>query len=130
MANLIEQIVIFRASPHEVYEALMDSVRHADFTNSPAEISREVGGDYMAYGGYIIGQNLELVPDQKIVQSWRAMDWPEEQVSVVTFWLTELPGGGTHLNFSHHDVPDGTEDEFTQGWIENYWEPLKVYLEK
>jgi hypothetical protein len=39
-----------------------------------AEISREVGGAYSAYSGYITGQNLELLPDQKIVQSWRAVD--------------------------------------------------------
>jgi uncharacterized protein YndB with AHSA1/START domain len=130
VANLIEQIVIFTASPHRVYEALMDSSQHAAFTNSEAEISREAGGAYMAYGGYISGINLELIPDRKIVQSWRAMDWPEEHFSVVTFLFTELQGGGTHLNFTHVDVPDGTEDEFTQGWIDNYWEPLKNFLEK
>jgi len=130
MANLIEQIVIFKASPHQVYEALMDSIQHSAFTNSEAVISREVGGDYMAFGGYITGKNLELIADRKIVQSWRAMDWPEFHFSVVTFLLTELPGGGTHLDFTHVDVPDGSEDEFTQGWIDNYWEPLKAYLEK
>jgi hypothetical protein len=28
------------------------------------------------------------------------------------------------------DVPEGTEEEFTQGWIDNYWEPMKAFLEK
>ncbi len=130
MANLTEQIVIFKASPHRVYEALMDSAQHSAFTNSKAEISREVGGVYTAYDGYITGVNLELVPDQKIVQSWHASDWPEHQVSVVTFLLTELAGGGTHLDFSHVDVPNGSEEEFTQGWIDNYWEPMEAYFEK
>lgn len=129
MSDPIEQTVHFEASPHEVYEALMDSALHTAFTNSPAEISREVGGVYMAYGGYISGANLELVPDRKIVQSWRAMDWPEDLFSVVTFLLTEQDGG-TRLDFTHADVPDGTQDEFRQGWIDNYWEPLKAFLKE
>jgi hypothetical protein len=36
----------------------------------------------------------------------------------------------TRLDFTHEDVLEGTEEEFTQGWIENYWEPMKLYLEK
>ena len=129
MSKLIEQTIIFKASPHEVYEALMDSAKHAAFTNSDARISREVGGEYLAYAGYISGKNLELVADQKIVQSWRADDWPDEYFSIVTFVLTPV-SAGTQLCFTHSEVPDGTEDDFTQGWIDNYWEPMKLFLEK
>lgn len=123
MSKLIEQIVLFKASANDVYEALMDSAKHAAFTNSEAQISREVGGEYLAYAGYISGKNLELVPDQKIVQSWRANDWPEDQISVVTFLLSPFEGG-TQLYFTHANVPDGTEEEFTQGWIDNYWDNI------
>lgn len=129
MSRLIEQVVIFKASPHEVYEALMDSSKHAAFTRSEAEISREVGGQYCAYAGYICGSNLELVPDQKIVQSWHAMDWPEDHYSVVTFILAPV-AEGTRLSFTHANLPEGTEEEFDAGWIENYWEPLKTFLER
>jgi activator of HSP90 ATPase len=129
MSNPIQQTVTFQASPHDVYEALMDSAKHAAFTGEAAEISREVGGAYSAYGGYITGKNLELLPDQKIVQSWRAVDWPAGKFSTVTFLLLPIPGG-TRLNFTHVDVPDGTEEEFTQGWIDNYWKPMKAMLEK
>jgi|TARA_B100002003_G_scaffold250163_1_gene288589 uncharacterized protein YndB with AHSA1/START domain len=65
----IEQTVTFRTSAHEVYEALMDSARHSQFTDSNCTISREVGGRFSAYDGYIEGVNIELVPDRKIVQS-------------------------------------------------------------
>jgi len=129
MSKPIHQSVTFKASPHDVYEALMDSNKHAAFSGSPARISREVGGEYMAYDGYITGKNLELVPDKKIVQSWRAVDWPEGKLSTITFELKPA-AGGTRLDFTHTDLPDGTEAEFTQGWIENYWEPMKKMLEK
>ena len=49
----------------------MDLEKHAAFTGGKAEISREAGGGINAYDGYIAGKNVELVPDQKIVQDWR-----------------------------------------------------------
>jgi len=128
MSEVIKQTVIFKAAPHEVYDALMDSDRHSAFTNSEAQISRAVGGEYSAYDGYISGKNLKLVPNQKIVQTWRAVDWPEGYFSVVAVLLTKDPEG-TRLDFTHADLLDGTLEEFTQGWIDNYWEPLKVFLE-
>ena len=129
MSKLIQQTVTFNASPHEVYEALMDSEKHASFSGGKADISREVGGTFMVYDNYATGKNVELVPDQKIVQDWRAADWPEGYFSRITFELTPVPSG-TRLDFTHADLPEGTEDEFTQGWIDNYWEPMKAYFEK
>ena len=129
MSKIIQQTVTFNASPHEVYEALMDSEKHAAFTGGKAAISRAVGGTFVVYDNYAAGKNVELVPDQKIVQDWRAADWPEGYFSRVTFEFTAVPGG-TRLDFTHTDVPEGTEAEFTQGWTDNYWEPLKAFLEK
>jgi activator of HSP90 ATPase len=129
MSRIIKQTVTFKASPHDVYEALMDSKKHAAFTGGKATISRKVGGTFSAYDGYIAGKNIELIQDKKIVQSWRAVDWPEGVFSTVTFKFTPIPEG-TRLDFTHVDVPDGTEEEFTQGWIDNYWEPMKVFFEK
>jgi len=129
MSELIQQTVTFKASPHDVYELLMDSAKHAAFSGEAANISREMDGEFSAYGGYITGKNLELVPDRKIVQTWRAVDWPENHFSTVTFLLLPIPGG-TSLNFTQSDVPDDTEAEFEQGWIDNYWTPMKKALKK
>ena len=129
MSKPIQQTVLFKASPHEVYEALMDSKKHAAFTGGKARISRAVGGHIMAYDDYISGKNIQLVPDRRIVQDWRAVDWPEGYFSRITFEFTPVPEG-TRLDFTHVDLPEGTEEEFTQGWIDNYWEPMKIFLEK
>ena len=127
MSTSISQSVVFDASPHAVYEAFMDSTLHAAFTHSPARVSREVGGEYLAYDGYITGKNVELVPDLKIVQTWQASDWPADHFSVVTILLT-TQAGGTRLDLTHADLPGGTEEEFRRGWIDNYWEPLRAFL--
>ena len=129
MSNPIHQTILFKSSPHEVYEALMDSKKHTLFSGSQARISRRVNGSIMAYDGYIRGKNIELIPDQRIVQDWRAVDWPEGYFSQVTFEISATPQG-TRLEFTHVNLPEGSEAEFTQGWIDNYWEPMKKFLEK
>ncbi len=129
MSKLIRQTVTFKATPHAVYEALMDSRKHARFTQSPAKISRKVGGAIRAYGDYITGTNLELVPDEKIVQSWHASEWPEGHQSTVTFKL-EPVRGGTRLTFTHRNVPDPFVEDIRRGWIDSYWTPMKAMLNK
>ena len=62
----IRQSVTFKATPHELYEVIMDSRKHAGFTGSQVTIRREVGGKFSIYGGDIEGTNLELVPDHEV----------------------------------------------------------------
>ena len=61
----IRQSVAFKASPHGVYEALMDSDKHSQFTGDKADISREVGGRFTAFDRYSEGVNIELVQDKR-----------------------------------------------------------------
>jgi len=125
----IRQSVILRASPHDVYEALMDSRKHSQFTGGKASISREVGGKFSTFDGYSEGSNLQLVTDKKIVQSWRAGDWPEGHYSKVTFSLKEVEGG-TQLTFTQTGVPEEQHEDISQGWRDYYWTPMKEMLEK
>lgn len=125
----IRQSVTLKATPHEVYEAIMDSKKHAEFTDSQVTIRREVGGKFSIYGGDIEGTNLELVPDQKIAQSWRYSDWPEGHYSKVTFSLKEV-AGGTRLTFTQTGVPEEHYEDIAQGWQDYYWGPMKEMLEK
>ena len=125
----IQQTVIIKASAHDIYETLMDSRKHAKLTGDNASISREIGGKFNAYGEYIEGINLDLIQDQKIVQSWRASDWPEGHYSRVTFELEERESGITNLLFTHSGVPEDQYDDIAQGWYDYYWEPMKLMLE-
>ena len=129
MARVIRQSATFHATPHAVYEALMDSRQHTSFTGSPARMSRKVGGAISAFGDYISGTNLELVPDKKIVQAWHASEWPAGHMSRVTYKLTPVKGG-TRLDFTHSGVPERFFDDIKQGWIDNYWQPLRDWFNK
>lgn len=115
----IRQTVIFKASPHEVYEALMDPSKHAKFTGAKATVSRKVGGKFSAYDGYCHGINLQLLKDKKIVQSWRGSDWPEGHFSKAAFTFKAVKGG-TRLTFIHTGMPDKQYASIKQGWIDFY----------
>jgi len=124
----IQQTVAFKAAPHDVYEALVDSRRHARFTGAAARISRKPGGTFSAYDGYISGINVELVPDIRIVQAWRTIDWHEGCHSLVVYDLKPAKGG-TRLAFTQIGVPAKDFKEISAGWEEFYWKPMKEMLE-
>ena len=122
----VRQSVTFKPSSREVYEVLMDSREHSKFTGDKAIISRKVGGEFTV-GEYIQGVNLELVPNEKIVQSWRGSDWPEGHSSRAIFSL-RAEGSGTRLTFTQTGVPEENYEETRQGWHDYYWTPMKEML--
>ncbi len=125
----LHQSVLLNATPHEVYEALMDSRKHAKFTDGKASISRKVGGKFSTFDGYAEGKNLELVPDEKIVQTWRAADWPDGHYSTITFKLTKIESG-TKLDFTQIGVPEDQYEDISQGWRDFYWKSMKAFFKK
>jgi activator of HSP90 ATPase len=128
MAEVIHQEIDFAASPKRIYDALMDSKQHAEFTaNGAAEISREAGGTFSCHGGAISGRNIELILDKRIVQAWRVANWDEGAYSIVKIEL-QNHNGGTRLILDHAGFPEGQAEHLGPGWHERYWIPLRKYL--
>ncbi len=123
----IHQEVDFAANPQSIYSALLDSKKFAAFTGAPADIHPEVGGAFSCFGGIISGRNIELVPNERIVQAWRVAAWPAGVYSIVKFEL-KAQGSGTRLIFDHSGFPDGTREHLEAGWKARYWDPLQKYL--
>jgi len=125
----IRQSVTFDASPKQVYALLMDSKLHAAVTGEAANISTKVDGKAVAYGGYSEAKNRVLVPGQRIVQDWRASDWPEGHWSVAE-WVFAPLGKGCKLTFVQREVPESEVEAIADGWVEYYWAKMKAYLAK
>ena len=116
------------ASPTEIYRAWLDSVAHSEMTGGEATMSDQVGADVSAWDGYITGRNLELVPGERIVQSWRTTEFDDEfEDSIVTIVLQETEDG-TLLTLQHSNVPDEHKSYEEGGWQSNYFEPMIVYF--
>lgn len=101
----IEQVVQLDAKPHDVFDALLDPVKHSDFTGSPATTSRRTGARFTAWDSYISGKNIRFVKDKKIVQEWKTTEWPKGYPpSKLEFTLT-AKNGRTELKMVHSKVP-------------------------
>jgi activator of HSP90 ATPase len=122
----LRQEIDLTASPQRIYRILLDSKQFSAFTGAPAEIHNEAGGAFSLFGNAITGRNIELVPDQRIVQAWRS-NWGPGVYSVVRFEL-KAHGSETHLVLDHTGFPEGAYEHLNAGWKEHYWEPLKKFL--
>ena len=128
MGNAIHQEVTINARPEKVYSALTDGAMFAEFTGgAAATISAEAGGEFSLFGGQIVGRNIEMIADKRLVQAWRPGNWEDGVYSLVRFQL-EADGDGTKNTLDHTGFPDGMEGDLESGWHKMYWEPLEAYL--
>lgn len=119
---------VIPASPAEIYQAWLDSIIHSEMTGGEATMSEEVGADVSAWDGYITGRNLELVPGERIVQSWRTTEFDDAYAdSIITILLQETEDG-TLLTLEHSNVPDAQRSYEEGGWQSNYFEPMIAYF--
>ncbi|HXJ04644.1 MAG TPA: SRPBCC domain-containing protein [Candidatus Acidoferrum sp.] len=128
MTPSILQRVKFLASPKMLFEMYMDSKKHSAATGAPAKLSRKVGGAWHAHGGAIGGKNLLIIPEQKIVQAWRATHWEKGESSVLILTFEKVPGGSI-VDLVHVGVPQHDQEGVRNGWLKYYWKPWKKYLE-
>jgi activator of HSP90 ATPase len=138
-ADAIHQEAVFTASRKRVYDALTDAkqfdkviqlsgvMQAMHLPDKPAEISREAGGTFALFGGYITGRQVELVPNQRIVQAWRTGGWPPGVYSIAKFELVEQ-GSGAKIVFDHTGFPKGEAEVLASGWKAHYWQPLQKLL--
>jgi activator of HSP90 ATPase len=138
-AESIHQEAMFKASRKRVYEALTDTkqfdkviqlsgaMQSMHLGDKPTEISREMGGAFALFGGYITGRHVELLPDRRIVQAWRTGGWDPGVYSIAKFELVEQ-GSGTKIVFDHTGFPKGEAESLASGWKAHYWEPLAKFL--
>jgi activator of HSP90 ATPase len=129
MAKTIVQKVVFKnTTPKDLYDLYMNSKKHSKATAAPAQISAKEGAPFSAAGGYITGQNLKLVKDQLIVQSWRGKDWSKKDADSTFLIHLEPKGKNVVLHAVHTNIPDKQAEGIDKGWHTFYWEPWKQYL--
>jgi len=116
------------ASPQQIYDAWLDSLAHSLMTGGEAHMSDALGAEVSAWDGYISGRNLELIPGERIVQSWRTSEFADEHDnSIITVTLEKAPDG-TLLTLVHSNVPDEQRSYEEGGWQSNYFEPMQEYF--
>jgi activator of HSP90 ATPase len=141
-AESIHQEPFFRAARDKVYRALTDPqefdriVQLSEAMNSPemqkmplrpSVIGQHAGSVFVLFAGFITGRQLKLVPNELIIQAWRAQDWDADAYSIVRFKLVES-NSGTKIVFDHMGFPAGEAGHLAAGWHGNYWNPMTKIL--
>ena len=122
-----EVSAVIPASPTEVYKAWLDSKGHSQMTGGKAKVSAKVGESFQAWDGYITGKNLILEPGKRIVQSWRTSEFKDSEEDSQIELSLEPVKKGTKLTLRHTNLPANGE-QYEQGWVDNYFDPMKAYF--
>jgi len=94
-----------------------------------AQCSHTIGAEHKAHVGYIRGKNLELVPNEKIVQTWRSLSFKDsDEDSLLTVILKPIKEG-TEITLIHNNLTD-SETDVEKGWFTHYFEPMNRYFKK
>jgi activator of HSP90 ATPase len=128
MSETIKQETTLPGPPEQVYAALTDPTRFSAVSGgAPADIDTKPGGAFSLFGGRITGRNVELEPNRRLVQAWRAENWEAGRYSIVRFEL-QPKGKETRLIFEQSGHPTDVQEHLSAGWSKMYWDPLKAYL--
>jgi len=126
-SSAIHQEIDFNTTPARLYEVLLDAKQFSAFSKDTAEIEPRAGGAFKMFGGRIEGRNVELVPNQRIVQAWRPASWPAGVYSIVRFELVAR-GAGARIVLDHAGFSQDKFEGLNDGWPIRYWDPLHKYL--
>jgi activator of HSP90 ATPase len=116
-----------KASPEQVYGAWLNSAPHSKMTGGEAECTDKIGDSFTAWDGYIWGKNFDLVPNKTIIQTWRTSEFSDsEEDSMLNISLNSVDNG-TEITLTHTNLP-AHGMQYKQGWVDNYFTPMKEYF--
>ena len=113
------------ATPEEIYIALTNPFTIELWTGEPAEMSTEPGTEFSLWDGSIVGKNLELEENKRIVQKWYFDGQAED--SIVTVKL-HPDTNGTSVELKHTNIPDEAYADISDGWDESYFGALAEFF--
>jgi uncharacterized protein YndB with AHSA1/START domain len=114
--------------PERVYSAWLDSGAHAAFTGATAKIDPTIGGKFTVLDGTVQGRTVELLPGRRIVQTWRAKEFPRESRDSRLEIQFEGAEGSTRVTIMHSLLPPGHGERQKQAWILRYFQPMRNYF--
>ena len=119
----------FAVPASKIYKAWLSSEGHSAMTGGEASISDQVGDEFTAWDGYILGKNLELSPHSRILQSWRTTEFTVDEADSLVEILLEETDGQTEVTLIHTNLPAHGE-QYRKGWDDHYFQPMKGYFSR
>jgi activator of HSP90 ATPase len=127
MSKTVADVIDFEfGSPGEIYSLLMDSGKISEITGFKTSMSSNVGDKFKALNGMVYGQNLYVVLNRMIIQSWRRITWKKYWLDAVVIIALNKRDNGTRIDLINANLPNA-EVQFID-W-NTYWNPIKAYLQ-
>lgn len=114
-----------KASPEEVYNALVKPLAISLWTGEPAQMEEKEGTEFSLFNGDISGINLEFVKDQKIVQEWYFGDQTEKSMVTITLRPEK---SYTNVELTHTNIPEDAYEDILNGWDNYYFGAIKEFF--
>ncbi|EDW63750.1 activator of 90 kDa heat shock protein ATPase homolog 1 [Drosophila virilis] len=114
----------FHCNANDLYNALTKPEMVTAFTRAPAKVDAVRGGEFVLYGGNVLGKFEELVPEKKIQQSWRLKNWSSGHYSNVVIELEET-SSSTMMTLKQTGIPASEYDAMRTNWYRYYWHSIK-----
>ncbi|XP_017465078.1 PREDICTED: activator of 90 kDa heat shock protein ATPase homolog 1 [Rhagoletis zephyria] len=114
----------FNCCANDLYNALTKEEMLTAFTRAPAKSDASRGGEFVLYGGNVRGKFEELVPEKRIIQSWRLKNWPSGHYSEVVIDLEEAKNT-TQMKLKQTGIPASEFDAMRANWHRYYWQSIK-----
>ncbi len=121
----VVQHVYIPASPDVVFRMLTDPTEHGALVGGVCTGEPHDGNAFSAFDGYITGTYEEVVAPRLVRATWQTTEWPKRTAaSRIEFTLEDGEDGGTELTLTHSELPASQAEQYRQGWIDYYWNPL------
>lgn len=115
--------------PERVYRAWLDSYEHARFTGLPAQIDGMPGESFSTLEGRVTGIILNLSRFDRIVQTWRIADFPDNDPDSAVELKLEPTCTGSLVTLTHKGVNASKTRQVMQWWQDVYLHPLNNYFD-
>lgn len=116
-----------KAEPADVFTALVNPFTIELWSGESAIMTTEIGAEFSLWGGDIIGKNMEIIENEKLVQEWFFGE-EGENASIVTIKIWPK-GGSSSIQLTHTNIPDEAYENIVEGWNDAYLGAIKALLE-
>jgi activator of HSP90 ATPase len=116
-----------KAPVQDVYNAIVNPDLIELWTGEEALMDDQPGTEFSLYGGNIVGKNISLEKEKKIVQHWYFGD--EKNPSEVTM-IFHAEKNKTSVEIRQTNIPEDAFENISEGWSYAYFEPIRELLEE
>lgn len=118
----------FNTLAEQLYITLLDQARIAAWSRAAPNLEPfppTEGSDFSLFGGSISGKFTKLVPNERITQLWRLLDWKDGHYAQLDIQLKQ-GSGETKMVVKWTGIPIGEEDRVRNNFEDYYVRSIKI----